>query len=233
MKSLSWSLVILFMLTVSVFGQQAKFGITVAGNSTNWRGSDAESFASTFEQGMTYIGASSDFTSEARLTFSLGAFYSIPLSPTIFFQPEINYVQRGSKLTGTMDLSIDDGYGGSSNYSLDADIVFKCDYIEIPFLLKFSTNSSRDRISFYAGPAYSILMSSKLMVKVSMEGESDSDTEDFSEFDENDFGFIGGAAIEMFSGVVIGARYYHGIKALASDSELYNKAITGYLGFIF
>ncbi len=118
-------------------------------------------------------------------------------------QPELLFASKGTNLEET-----DEG-----------DLIsmkFRMNYLELPILFKFNIPASETVMpGIYAGPALSILLTSKLSYSEEFDGEKFEDTEDFK--DESaplDFGLVFGGDLAIKAGkgrVILDFRYTLGL----------------------
>ena len=234
MKKITVILLLLLFATL-VFAQTSptKHGVSTSLNIANWTGSDAEEMASVFGTAFREMGMSGgSFSKGSRLGFSFGYFIQYRITDLFIIQPEFNYTMKGSGYSGSP--SFQDEYSGSY-YNFDTKIIYKLNYLEIPILLKMKKISQIYSPQFvvFGGPVISFLHSSKIMVKVSFEDESDQEEEDFDEFESTEIGYIVGAGIEFPSGITADVRYNRGVGSVMEDGEIFNSVIMIKLGFLF
>ena len=86
-----------------------------------------------------------DFSADPKLGFAGGAFVTIPLGRLFAIQPEVMFVQKGFK-------------GSGSVLTIPYEVTRTTNYLEIPVL--FAVRPA-DFISIYAGPQVSFLLSQK------------------------------------------------------------------------
>jgi hypothetical protein len=162
------------------------------------------------------IDVSVEKTSKTGLGF--GAYYFHPLSPTLGFQLEGQYIRRGVKLE-------------FSGTGMEVDSSLKLDYIEFPMLLRLSPGPGNDmRPVFFVGPVIGF----NAKAEYEFEGEGMSETEDVKdEFKSTTFGALLGAGLSVTmnekSTFLLQARYYLGLSNAVDDDEYSSKA--GDFGF--
>jgi len=133
---------------------------------------------------------------ELRKGLTGGAFLEIAATPSIAFQREGLYTQKGAVEKALIDL------GGGLTI---AEGTWKYDYVDVAALLKASFGENV-RVGIYAGPVYSVLMSARAT------GEGvDEDIKDFAK--SNDIGGAGGVSLEFAGGLLIDVRYSFGTQA--------------------
>lgn len=214
---------LIFIIVCSAHSQNAKsrFGLIVAGTLASWSGNDAE-----------ILGEALSGTSSAHsvLGYSLGAFLEIRLNNSFVLQPELYYTNKGCKYTGTLTY---DDYDDS--YSFDAEYLFKLNYIQVPVLIKISPLSKKMAPTFtaFAGPYLGFETGSIIKLKVSYEGESESDKMDFEDIESTDLGVIVGAGLMFSSGLQFNVQYQKGLSKVIPDADVYNSVYMATLGFTY
>lgn len=128
---------------------------------------------------------------DLRKGFTGGLFVDIPASPSLSFQPEVLYTQKGAAQSELIDV------GGSLAL---AEGTWKYDYVDIVALLKGKFGTGGIRIALYGGAQYSVLMSAKA---VGDGGEID--LKDYTK--SNDIGGVVGGSLEFASGFLLDLRY--------------------------
>ncbi|MGM0582816.1 MAG: porin family protein [Bacteroidota bacterium] len=159
-----------------------------------------------------------DYNFDSRTGINLGAFVDIPISNSSFsIQPEIIYSQKGTQ---------DSGYAGIDNNTW-VEIVNKRDYLEIPVLLKYSYEISKNTHPFLTfGPYFGINMNT--------ESEVTADGAQVNSGELNDKSDIGmslglGYQIEFIN---LNIRYNAGLVNIGErDSK--NSVFSASIGFIF
>jgi hypothetical protein len=131
---------------------------------------------------------------DLRKGFTGGLFVDIPASPSLSFQPEVLYTQKGAAQSELIDV------GGSVTL---AQGTWEYDYVDIVALLKGRFGTGGVRIALYGGGQYSVLMSAKA---VGDGGEID--LKDFTK--SNDIGGVIGGSLEFSSGFLLDLRYSMG-----------------------
>lgn len=125
--------------------------------------------------------------------FNIGGFAELKLSEKLYLQPEILLNAAGGKWG--------EGNGGDN-------VIFTCNYISIPLLLKYKIKN----ISFGAGPQAGLLMSasSKML-------DEKSDEKDF--FESYDFGGILNIDYDLTQKLNVGLRYQAGLVNVVKDNN--------------
>ena len=168
-----------------------KFGLSLA----NWSGASIDE----------------DFTS--RTGFAAGVYLGLKISEGSSHQPEILYVQKGTKIA--------EG---------DAKVVFRADYLEIPILAKYAfALSPGARVFVFAGPAVAFKISGKLFVEV----DDFSDSYDLEELKSTDVGLAFGGGIEIPLGALrlsADLRYTLGLTNVYEGDEIKSGAFLILIG---
>ena len=157
---------------------------------------------------------------DAKIGFALGGFLTFNISGDFSVQPELLFVQKGTKWS--------DG---------DAKAVFRLTYLEIPILAKYSfAVGTNMKASVFAGPALALKVGATTYVEVG--GESI--TEDLDEAKGMDLGLAFGAGMEWPLGnnvVTFDIRYTLGLSNCmefeGEDFNIKNSAILFLAGLGF
>lgn len=142
----------------------------------------------------------------------------IPTSTTFGVQVELQYIRRGSKFD---ILGRDISMGGLPS-SIDMTAKFKLDYLEIPFLFRYSPSpDAKFRPVFLAGP--SVGMNVKSSFEVEIDGSSQSQDAGAG-YADGSLGLMGGLGLDAQVGetthLIIQARYYLGLTNVLDDPDL-------------
>lgn len=126
----------------------------------------------------------------SKTGFMFGGFAAFPIGESISLQPEVLYVEKGTKFdedngTGTM-----------------VEVKLKLNYIDIPILFKYTMAGESARPYLLAGPSIGF----KTSAKVSAEGQS----ADFDYVKSTDFGLVFGAGVN-FQRFMLEGRYGLGL----------------------
>lgn len=151
---------------------------------------------------------------DAIIGINAALLYNLPLSGNLSLQPELSFVQKGSK--------IDDPSGDDAKLTLN--------YIEVPVLLKYSSASEGTRFFGQAGPSFGYAISGKNKV-----GDQSEDVEFGDDATKRaDLGLHIGAGVG-FGNVFIDARYVLGLANIVDDSDVTvrNRGILISLGYMF
>ncbi len=160
-----------------------------------------------------WSGASIDEEFTSRTGFAAGVYLGLKISEGFSLQPEILYVQKGTKIADS-----------------DSKVVFRADYLEIPILAKYAFSLSPDvRIFVFAGPAIALKVSGKLFVEV----DDFSDSYDLEELKSTDIGLAFGGGIEIPLGALrlsADLRYTLGLTNIYEGDDIKNGAFLILIG---
>lgn len=113
----------------------------------------------TGKAGMSVAKISSDefagFDNKAKAGFLFGLTYSKPIGKSFYFQPELLFIQKGTKFSFSFS---------DPTASIDADIKLIVNYIELPLMIKtiLSTSNSNINLFLNAGPSIALGISGKI-----------------------------------------------------------------------
>lgn len=158
-----------------------------------------------------------DGDGDTKTGLVFGAFYAYELNDSFSIQPELLYIQNGSKAT-------EDG----------VTVKFNMDYLQIPVLAKLKFQGSETVQPYVlAGPYVGLKMSAKLKAEA---GDSSGET-DLDGAKGTDFGVTLGAgvAVKMGTGnILVEARYNMGLTKVFEDPlENKNTAFSLMVGYGF
>jgi len=154
---------------------------------------------------------------KARSGFAVGVFLTLDLAEGLSVQPEMLFVQKGSKA--------EEG---------DVTIAVRLSYFEIPVLLKYAFPLGREsNIHLFGGPALGLKFDSRLRLKI---GDSDV-TQQFNEAKSFDIGLAVGGGFSLPVGgkaLTFDVRYTLGLtnccESLGADYDVKNNAILFLVG---
>ena len=163
-----------------------------------------------------------DYDGSSKLGFNLGLFYQIEAGDMLMIQPELNFMQHGTKL--------DFDFLGETIESTTS-----LNYIQVPVMLK-AVFGDKSATSFFveAGPyiAYGLSASAKACFS----GECE--TEDINWEDDGlkrmDFGIQAGAGVNINSNLSLNVRYILGLANINDGEEtVKNTGINIAIGYKF
>lgn len=130
----------------------------------------------------TFTGDTDDLESDGNDKgfnpgLQIGGVFEIGINDLISIQPELLYIQKGVRLKSSED------FFGNPVES-EASLVFN--YLELPLLVKIKLGNPESTNFFInVGPSFGYTLSGKSKSKISFDGETETNEEDF-EFEEND-----------------------------------------------
>ncbi len=148
---------------------------------------------------------------DSKIGISAGAFASIPVGEGFSIQPEVLFSGMGAKQKDGTD-----------------EVKYLLNYISVPVLAKFTIPDSK--FSVYAGPQFSLLVSSKAKA-----GSESVDLKDVLK--NNDVSGVFGLQYEIAPSVNISTRYQLGFTNIAKDesdgTSIKNNALNFTIGYTF
>ena len=204
------TVIILCLSVLTGLSQEINYGVYIGTSFSKWSG-DTEIFA---QQLSSEMNLSSDFsgfsfTNEARIGFSFGGFIEYDLTNQFSIRPELLYVQKGTRFHSS---------GSAADYDVNMNIIMQNDYLELPVLLKLTLSSREDLIQpyIYGGPSFGYAIRSKIKGRARIDGESDTETEDFDGFKDFNLGLNVGGGIK-YKEASIEVRYQKGLDTALKD----------------
>ena len=169
--------------------------------------------------------------SKSLLGLCAGGFISYSFAPWFSLQPEVLFSQKGMAYEASV---------GTISYKS----TYNLNYIEIPMLIKFSIQTGSVFIPvLYIGPAISIKAGASYYQEQTISGETESDTQDISEYiNSMDFNLVSGAGFEIKAGpgaITFEARFDMGfttiwnIEGLPEQPDVKTSVITILAGYSF
>ena len=125
------TLAVLLTMFANGYSQRVHFGLSYGLNVSNWRG-EMTNFTNDFEQEMLAEGLGATFQEKPRLGINIGMSLSYKPAKWFVIQPEVNYINEGTHLSGTCNVE-----GTEVGLRLE----FNVHYINIPVALKFCSSS--------------------------------------------------------------------------------------------
>jgi hypothetical protein len=141
----------------------------------------------------------------ARFGWHAGFFTQLFSSEAFAIQPEINYSTKGSGITYAS--------AGPNGISIDHDQRFNLAYLDIPVLAVFKLGKAAE---IQAGPYWSYLLRAEIKNK-NENTNNDFHTIDRRNFDDWDYGLVGGIGFNLGDAAQLGARYSYGLNAIADS----------------
>lgn len=145
---------------------------------------------------------------DGKTGFHLGLVAEIPFGENLAFQPEILYSSQGAESEMT------ESYMGITYSSKDK---LSFDYVNIPLLAKYTIIPG---LSLHAGPQIGFLINSEAEYEVTMDGETESETEDLKDYTKGmDFALAAGLGYKLNMGVFFNARYTAGLLNIVDNED--------------
>lgn len=220
--------ILIFIIPGVLISQNVKYGLLMGVTSASWRG-DTDQFAQDFSNEVNdeegYEGF--DFSNKSRIGFSLGFFVDCQVKNEFSIQPALNYTQKGTKLIGDGSVTVIDGFD-KFTFQVEEDVTMRLNYLDLLVLAKYNLTKGKLKPYLVFGPGVSFLVASKMKDKVTIEGESDTNTLDYDDtFNKFDANLTVGGGIDFHKRVRLEVSYQWGfISVLEYDSndgfELYN-----------
>lgn len=211
-------MLLLVLIPFISMGQEKKSGLFIGLNMAKWIG-DADKFATDLSNGMNQNEGFSGFSfkNRSRVGFAIGFFIDYQIKESLSIQPEIQYIQKGTKFSGSGRITIDDGYSCIS-YHIDADMIMRTDYLELLVLAKYNLSKRNVKPYIIAGPGVGYLIVSKMKVKVTVQGsDSDSDTEKYDGFQRVEASLAIGGGFDFSESIRFDIRYQFGLIPVLKD----------------
>jgi hypothetical protein len=143
---------------------------------------------------------------KARIGWHAGFYGQLFSSPAFAIQPEVNFSTKGTGVT----------YGriNSNGVNVNHDTKFNLSYIDIPVLAVFKLGRAAE---IHAGPYWSYLLHAEVR---NNDGDPDNefDTVDRKNFDNWDYGLVGGIGFNLGKGAQLGVRYNYGLNEIANSA---------------
>ena len=142
----------------------------------------------------------------ARFGWHAGVYGQLFASEAFAIQPEINFSTKGTGIT----------YGsvGPGGARLDHDQRINLSYIDIPVLAVFKLGRAAE---IHAGPYWGYLVNAEIR---NNDGNPNNefDTQDRRNFDNWDYGLVGGIGFNLGKGAQLGVRYNYGLNEIAETA---------------
>lgn len=149
----------------------------------------------------------------ARVGWHAGFYAQLFSSEAFAIQPEINYSTKGSGITwGSLD---------GNNVSVEHKSKFNLQYLDIPVLAVFKLGRAAE---IHVGPYWSYLLSAEIRNNDGNPANQFDDI-DRDNFDNWDYGLVGGIGFNLGKSAQLGARYNYGLNEIANSA--YGKTILG------
>jgi hypothetical protein len=141
----------------------------------------------------------------ARIGWHAGIYTQLFSSEAFAIQPELNYSTKGTGVTYAR--------AGANSVMFDHDQRFNLNYLDIPVLAVFKLGTAAE---IHAGPYWAYLVRAEIR---NNEGDPNNefDTIDRRNFDNWDYGLVGGIGFNLGRGAQLGARYNYGLNNIADS----------------
>ena len=175
----------------------------------------------------TGTGSSGSSTAKTTVGFLVGVVAEIPVVKSLNFRPELNYIQKGGKLTGS-----------------GSEATFQLNYVELPLNFTYKIDAGPGKVYFGAGPSVGFGLSGKAKAKVDGFDESsttvkfdgkENATDDKAHFKAIDFGASILAGYEFDFGVTANIGYNLGFSNYSTekDNSFKNRGFQLKVGYLF
>lgn len=198
----------------------ARFGLLAGLNSATLAGENALVDGGKLDRHTGFVG---------------GVYLEVPLGASgLAFRPELLYAQKGVR------------YRMSSfdpQFPLDLRATVRLSYVEAPLLLQYTVpTAGRLRPQLYGGPALAVRTGCRFVVRVEADTPAETTSIDCDNpglavgadgpgFRRLDVGGVVGGALAFGAGgraLTVGARYTHGLRRIAANAPLRNRAFAVY-----
>jgi len=197
--------------------KKKKSGMTMGVNLAKWNG-DADLFAKDLSDAINMEpGFSSfSFSNESRVGFVLGFFIEYPVLNSFSIQPELSFIQKGTKFAGNGRYTYDDGWE-SYTFDVEEDMIMQTNYLDLLALAKYNLANGKVIPYLLLGPGISYMVTSKMKVKVTIDGESESDSQKYKNFNKVDANVNLGFGLEFYKKARLEVRYQFGLVPILQD----------------
>ena len=139
---------------------------------------------------------------KARIGWHAGVFGQLFASEAFAIQPEVNFSTKGTGVT-RIDAT-------SARYESN----FNLSYIDIPVLAVFKLGKVAE---IHAGAYWAYLLGAEIRNN-DMDPNNEFDTQDRDNFDDWDYGLVGGIGFNLGDAAQLGVRYNYGLNEIAESS---------------
>lgn len=179
---------------------------------------------------MTLSAGGASMSFDSKTSFYVGGVADIKVSEIFSVQPGLTFINKGTKISGSV-FDFETEPSGESSGTINAS------YIEIPVNLIASFNAGNaGKVFLGAGPYYAVALSAN--AKSGGEKEDITIGSDEDNFKRGDYGFNFLAGYQLTNGLNIHAGYGLGLGSVIPDQEgaefkFKNKVFSVGLGFMF
>lgn len=150
-----------------------------------------------------YVNEADD--ENARIGWHAGVYAQLFSSEAFAIQPEVNFSTKGTGVT----------YGSinAGGVNINHDTKFNLSYLDIPVLAVFKLGRAAE---IHLGPYWSYLLSAEIR---NNDGNPNNEFDDIDRdnFDDWDYGLVGGIGFNLGKGAQLGARYNYGLNEIADS----------------
>ena len=147
-----------------------------------------------------------DFSPETKLGFGVGVFYILKSGDNFTIQPELNFIQHGSK------------------FDQEAEATLSLNYLQLPVMVKIGFGDMDATNFFVQGGPYLGFGIGKAKIKACENGDCEEEELEYGdgegEIKNPDFGLQLGAGVNLNSKIFLDARYILGLTDLSSDNDV-------------
>jgi hypothetical protein len=142
----------------------------------------------------------------ARIGWHGGLYAQIFSSEAFAIQPELNFSTKGTGITY--------GVVNNTTVSVNHDTRINLSYLDIPVLAVFKLGNAAE---IHVGPYWSYLLKAEIRNKGN-DPDNEFDTIDRDNFDDWDYGLVGGIGFNLGKAAQLGARYNYGLNPIANST---------------
>jgi len=180
-------------------------------------------------------GSGSSFSKDMKIGLLAGIVIEVPFSESIGFRPEINFIQKGHKISSKETI-------GSISYTDESEATLN--YVEIPLNFVYNIPAGANHVFVGLGPSFGYGLSGKVKSKSTVTGQATVSDENKIEFgndkakdDLKPFDFGGNilAGFKMNNGLFFKAAYSMGLINidLNTNSTYKNNGFSFTIGYMF
>jgi hypothetical protein len=208
-------IIILFLLPFFTIAQSKHTGLSVGVNFGNWNGNTTQ-FGNTLANEMNQQSGFSSFkfSPKARVGLSMSGFIEFPVQKSLSIQPELAYNQRGITFSGDGKIT-----SSGESYHADMDMTYQWDYLDFALIAKYYLTEENKKPYLLFGPGLGYVVSSGINVSATVDGESDSQSEQIEGVKKFDANLNIGAGIDFSESIRLELRYSKGMLSLLDESS--------------
>ena len=208
-------------LSVAAGSQAQSFGIHAGGNLSSAKAKEDGSFF--------------PLSPESKLGFLAGIIAEIPIATAVSFRPELNFIQKGYKISFSEDF-------GGGTIGLDGKEALN--YLEVPLNVTYNLPAGKNTVFLGGGPSIGFGLSGKSEFTYTEPGQptvtekedvnfGGDETED--DYKPLDFGLNINGGLQLTNGFLVKLGYTFGLSNLLHDSEssFKNRGFSFSVGYLF